>query len=642
MDGSPFGIGRAQPEPAPEAAQRDLLRFLTCGSVDDGKSTLIGRLLFETGQVHEDQLAVLAKDSRRFGTDGEATDYALLLDGLEAEREQGITIDVAYRYFASPRRSFIVADAPGHEQYTRNMATGASNCDLAVILVDASKGLTDQTRRHSRICSLFGIRQVIVAVNKIDRIAGDEAAFRAIEADYAAFARELDFQSITTIPLSARHGDNLVAPSPLTPWYDGPTLLQALETAETVAEAEGRPFRFPVQYVNRPDASFRGYAGTVASGQVKAGDRIVVAPSGRTASIARIVTWDGDQPSARAGDAVTLVLSQEVDIARGDVLAHPHDRPAAVDRFAAHVLWMDETPLDPQRSYLLRIGTKLLPVRVSAPQSASDAAGSAPDHAATLEMNGIGQCVLTVTSPIAFDAFRDEPALGAFVLIDRQTNATVAAGTALHPVDQVANIHLTNAAVERRDHERQNGHRGGAVWLTGLSGSGKSTIAKEVERRLHARGIRTTLLDGDNLRHGLNRDLGFSDADRAENVRRAGEVAKLFAESGVIALCALISPARAQREALRERFGDLAFVEVYVDADIEVCRARDTKGLYARAAAGELKGMTGVDSPYDVPEKPDLVISSQSTTADEAATKVIDHLIQKGLLWGDSVDSFSI
>jgi len=603
MDGNDFsGPGR-----------RDLLRFLTCGSVDDGKSTLIGRLLFEIGQVHDDQLAVLARESRRFGTTGEAPDYALLLDGLEVEREQGITIDVAYRYFSSPRRSFIVADTPGHEQYTRNMATGASTCDLAVILVDATKGLSPQTERHSRIAALFGVGQVVLAINKMDRIAGDEAVFRGIERAYADFADSLGFRSVIAIPTSALGGDNLARLSELTPWYDGPTLLKALETAETTPAVASAPFRFPVQYVNRPDAGFRGYSGTVAAGRVRSGDRIVVCPSGRAATVARIVTWDGDRVSAHAGDAVTLVLSEDVDVARGDVLAHPHDRPASVERFAGDLMWLDDAPFDASRGYLARIGTWTGPVRLAGPGG----------PLAGLSANAIEPGILTLSAPIAFDAFQDNPTTGGFILIDRESNATVAAGVARRAVDQIANIHPVPSTVDRLDRDRLSGHRGGAVWFTGLPGSGKSTIAAEVERRLHARGVRTVLLDGDNLRHGLNRDLGFSDADRAENVRRAGEVARLFADNGVVALCALISPSEPQRQAIRHRFEHRPFLEVFVDAPLAVCRARDPKGLYARAATGQITDLTGVGSAYDRPARPDLTLDTQLLSPDEAADRVV-------------------
>ncbi|MFC5345554.1 adenylyl-sulfate kinase [Brevundimonas staleyi] len=627
MDGVAFRL----PSPGPAEAERGLLRFLTCGSVDDGKSTLIGRLLFETGQVRDDHLATLERDSPRFGTTGAAPDYALLLDGLEAEREQGITIDVAYRYFSSARRSFIVADTPGHAQYTRNMATGASTSDLAVILVDATRGITDQTERHSRIVSLFGIRQVILAVNKMDRVGGSQATFDAIETAYRAFARDLGFEALTVIPLSARDGDNLTTRSRLTPWFAGPTLLEALDRARTDVDlALERPFRFPVQWVNRPDAGFRGYAGTVASGRVRAGDRVVVGPSGQVATIDRIVTWEGDQPSARAGDAVTLVLAEAVDVSRGDVLAHPHDRPASVERFVGRLLWMDETPLDPARSYLLRLGTRTVAARVRVLDAASD--GTAPVEGVTLAMNAIARVALTLSSPVAFDPFASDPLTGGFILIDRETHATVAAGTALHPLDQPADIHVASGAVDRRQRERLNGHRGAVVWFTGLSGSGKSTLAVEVERCLHGRGIRTVLLDGDNLRHGLNRDLGFSEDDRAENIRRAGEVARLFAETGVVTLCAFISPRQAQRDAVRTRMDEGLFLEVFVDAPVALCRARDPKGLYAKADRRAITGLTGVDAPYEPPVSPDLTLSTEIDPVERCAARVIARLEAEGVI----------
>ncbi len=595
------------------APEKSLLRLITCGSVDDGKSTLVGRLLSDGDLLSDDQRAAMQRDSVRWGTQGSAPDVALLLDGLREEREQGITIDVAWRYFSTARRSFIVADTPGHEQYTRNMVTAASTAELALVLVDARQGLLMQTRRHSLIVSLMGLRQVVLAVNKMDLVDGDQTVFRKIENTYLDFARELGFSAITAIPTSARGGDNLARRSDLTRWYDGPTLLEALETAETATASTPAPFRFPVQYVNRPNADFRGYSGTVAAGLVRAGDHIVVCPSGRTGTVARIVAWEGDRASARAGDAVTLVLTEDIDVARGDVLAHPHNRPASVERLAGELLWLDETPLEPSRGYLVRIGTRVEPVRLSAID------GGDPG----LAMNGIGPVILTLPTPVAFDAFRDSPATGSFILIDRETNATVAAGVARYPVSQTPNIHAAPSAVDRRDHERLNGHRGGAIWFTGLPGSGKTTIAGEVERRLHARGVRTVLLDGDNLRHGLNHGLGFSAADRAENVRRAGEVARLFADAGVVALCALVSPSQVQRHAVRLRFGDRPFLEVFVDASLATCRARDPKGLYARAAAGEIAEMTGVSAPYDIPGKPELILDTRQLSPGEAADRVM-------------------
>ncbi|WP_298744012.1 adenylyl-sulfate kinase [uncultured Brevundimonas sp.] len=612
MDGEVVALSRVIPDPA----ARDHLRFLTCGSVDDGKSTLIGRLLYDTGQVADDQLAALERDSRRFGAAGDDLDFALLLDGLEAEREQGITIDVAHRYFSTARRNFIVADTPGHEQYTRNMATGASGCDAAVILVDATRGLTAQTERHSRIVSLFGIRHVILAVNKIDLVDYDPSVFDALASGYAAFAAGLAFRSVAAVPISARQGDNVVRRGPRLPWFGGPTLIDALEGLPVEDNRLSRPFRFLVQYVNRPDHAFRGYAGTVASGRLRAGDQVVVSPSGKAATVSRIVTWEGDRTSAEAGDAVTLVLKEEVDVARGDVLALPHARPASVERFSASLLWMDDRPFTRDRAYRIRIGGRTAPVRV---QLTEPEAGAA----AGLDLNEIAAAELTLSSPIAFDPFADDPAMGGFVLIDRETGAVAAAGVARAALGQAGHIYPTAEAVSRRDRSRLNGHEGGAIWLTGLPGSGKSTIATALELKLHARGIRTVLLDGDNLRHGLNRDLGFSPEDRAENVRRAGEVARLFVEGGVISLCAFVSPGIAARQAVRERMPPNGFLEVFVDAPLGACRARDPKGLYARADAGGIADLTGVGSPYEPPSDPDLVLDTLAFGPETAADRII-------------------
>jgi len=605
--------------PQTQRAERDLLRFLTCGSVDDGKSTLIGRLLFETGQVPEDQLATLERDSRRFGTDGANLDYALLLDGLEAEREQGITIDVAYRYMSTPRRSFIVADTPGHEQYTRNMATGASTCDAAVVLVDAVKGVTAQTARHSRIVALFGIRHVILAVNKIDLVAHDPSVFVRIRDAYAELVADLGFHSVTAIPVSARRGDNLTTSSAATPWYDGPSLIRALEDLPVAETGVARPFRLVVQYVNRPDADFRGYAGTITSGEVRVGDVLAVCPSGRTARLARILLGDIEAVQARAGDAVTLVLDDEMDVARGDVLAPADDRPAVSDRLDVRLLWMGDQPFDPAGRYQVKLGARILPARLTL-----------SDAAVVLASNEVADGRLNLSSPVAADAFRDDPAQGAFVLIDRTTGVTVAAGVVVGTSDQTAHIHYSSAAVSRETHELLNGHRGGVVWLTGLSGAGKSTVAQALQQSLHGRGCRTVLLDGDNLRHGLNRDLGFSDADRAENVRRTGEAARLFAETGVIAICALISPRQADRDAVRARFDDDRFVEVFVDASLESCRARDPKGLYARASAGTIAGFTGIAAPYEAPRAPDLTLATEQLSPASAAGAVRRLLEERG------------
>ena len=612
--------------------QRGLLRFLTCGSVDDGKSTLIGRLLYDSKLILDDQLASLQRDSVRHGTTGEDLDLALLVDGLEAERQQGITIDVAYRFFTTDRRSFIVADTPGHEQYTRNMATGASNADLAVILIDARKGVLTQSKRHSYICSLLGVRHVVLAVNKIDLVDYDQAVFDQIVADYAAFAKTLGFASVVPVPISARHGDNVTVRSEKTAWYKGPTLLEHLETIDVESDATHKPFRFPVQWVNRPNLDFRGFSGTVASGVIKPGDKVTVAASGRETTVARIVTYDGDLAEARAGDAVTLTLADEVDIARGDLLVPPTARPEVADQFAANVIWMGDEPLLPGRPYLMRIGTRYVPVKVTSLKHKVDV--NTLEHLAgkTLALNEIGECNLSASSPVAFDAYTENRETGAFILIDRYTNATVGAGMIEFGLRRAANIHRQALLVTRADHERLNGHKPAALWFTGLSGSGKSTIANLVERQLHDRGVRTFLLDGDNVRHGLNRDLGFSDADRVENIRRVGEVAKLFVEAGVVVLCSFISPFRAERRMVRELFTDGEFLEVFVDTPLEDCIARDPKGLYAKALDGKIANFTGVSSPYEAPEAAELTLATAALAPEDAAEKVIAELAKRGLI----------
>jgi len=622
----------AQAASAFAGGQRGLLRFLTCGSVDDGKSTLIGRLLYDSKLILDDQLASLQRDSVRHGTTGEDLDLALLVDGLEAERQQGITIDVAYRFFTTDRRSFIVADTPGHEQYTRNMATGASNADLAVILIDARKGVLTQSKRHSYICSLLGVRHVVLAVNKIDLVDYDQKVFDQIVADYGAFAKTLGFASIVPVPISARHGDNVTVRSEKTAWYKGPTLLEHLETVDVESDATSKPFRFSVQWVNRPNLDFRGFSGTVASGVVKPGDRVTVAASGRETSIARIVTYDGDLPEARAGDAVTLTLADEVDIARGDLLVPPTARPEVADQFAANVIWMGDEPLLPGRPYLMRIGTRYVPVKVTSLKHKVDV--NTLEHLAgkTLALNEIGECNLSASSPIAFDAYTENRETGAFILIDRYTNATVGAGMIEFGLRRAANIHRQALLVTRADHERLNGHKPAALWFTGLSGSGKSTIANLVERQLHDRGVRTFLLDGDNVRHGLNRDLGFSDADRVENIRRVGEVAKLFVEAGMVVLCSFISPFRAERRMVRELFTDGEFLEVFVDTPLEDCIARDPKGLYAKALDGKIANFTGVSSPYEAPEAAELTLATVALAPEDAAEKVIAELAKRGLI----------
>ncbi|CAN5246255.1 sulfate adenylyltransferase subunit CysN [soil metagenome] len=623
MDGS---------QASPEVLDRGLLRFLTCGSVDDGKSTLIGRLLYDAKLIFDDQLETLERDSKKHGTDGENIDFALLVDGLEAERQQGITIDVAYRFFTTKRRSFIVADTPGHEQYTRNMATGASSADVAVILIDARKGVLTQSKRHSYICSLLGIRNVVLAVNKIDLMGYDQKVFDGIVADYMAFAAKLDFASVTPIPLSARFGDNVTDRSTRMDWYTGQTLVEFLETVDVDSEMSAKPFRFPVQWVNRPNLDFRGFSGTIASGVIHPGDRIAVAASGRESTIARIVTADGDLAEARAGDAVTLTLTDEVDIARGDIIAPAKERPEVADQFAAHVLWMHEDALLPGRPYLMRIGTSYVPVRVTALKHKVDVETLDQAAGKTLAMNEIGFCNLSTSTPVAFDAYADNRETGAFILIDRYTNATVGAGMISFGLRRAANIHRQALLVSREERETLNGHKPVVLWFTGLSGSGKSTIANLVERELHDRGVRTFLLDGDNVRHGLNRDLGFTDEDRVENIRRIGEVAKLFVEAGVVVLTSFISPFRAERRMARELLAEGEFLEVFVDTPIEDCIKRDPKGLYEKAQKGEIANFTGISSPYEEPENAEIVLKTASLAPEDAAKHVLAELAKRGVI----------
>jgi bifunctional enzyme CysN/CysC len=605
-------------------AEKGLLRFLTCGSVDDGKSTLIGRLLYDSKLILDDQLASITRDSGRYGTLGEETDLALLVDGLEAEREQGITIDVAYRYFATPRRAFIVADTPGHEQYTRNMATGASTTDLAVVLVDARKGVLSQTRRHSYICSLLGVRSIVLAVNKIDLVEWSEEVFRRIVAEYLSFVGPLNFSKVVPIPMSARHGDNIVARSQRTSWYDGPSLLDHLETVEVAQTAARLALRFPVQWVNRPNLDFRGYAGTVASGRVAVGDDVVVASSGKASRIQRIVTFDGDRASANAGDAVTLTLADEVDIGRGDVLVPPQQRPEVTDQFRAHLLWMNEEPLLPGRSYLLRIGTRTLPAQVTTLKYKIDVNTLEQRPGRTLRLNEIGFCNLSTASPVAFDAYADNRRTGAFVLIDRFTHATAGAGMIAFGLRRATNIHRQSHLVDKAARAALNCQTPCVLWFTGLPGSGKSTLANLVEKALHRRGIHTMTLDGDNIRHGVNRDLGFTEADRVENIRRVGETAKLFVEAGLVVLCSFISPFRAERDMVRELLAPGEFAEIFVDVPLAECIRRDPKGLYAKALAGGIENFTGIDSPYEAPQAPDIHVAGVQETPETAAARIVD------------------
>ena len=611
--------------------QKSLLRFLTCGSVDDGKSTLIGRLLSDTKQIFEDQLAALERDSRKHGTTGEDVDFALLVDGLEAEREQGITIDVAYRFFATPKRKFIVADTPGHEQYTRNMATGASTADLAIVLVDARQGVLRQTRRHSIIASLLGIRNIVVAINKIDLVGFDQKVFDRITAEYGVFAESLGFKSIVPIPMSARFGDNVTRRSDKMGWYSGPTLIEHLETVVVEEEAVARPFRFPVQYVNRPNLDFRGFAGTIASGSISQGDEIVVAKSGKPSTVKRIVAHGGDLRTAVAGQAITLVLDDEVEVSRGNVLVTPDARPNVADQFAANVVWFDENALLPGRSYILRTETDQASATVTDLKYRINVNDFAHEAAKSLEMNEVGVCNISAQSPVAFDSFADNRNTGAFILIDRISNATVGAGMILHALRRSENIHWQSLDVSRKSRADLKNQRPAVLWFTGLSGSGKSTVANLLERKLHAAGRHTYVLDGDNVRHGLNRDLGFTDEDRVENIRRVAEVAKLMADAGLIVIVSFISPFRAERRMAREMMGQGEFVEVFVDTPFEECAKRDPKGLYARALAGAIKNFTGVDSPYETPENPEIHLETFGKTPEEMVEAVESWLNERDL-----------
>ncbi len=613
---------------------KSLLRFITCGSVDDGKSTLIGRMLYESHMVFEDHLAALEADSKKVGTQGGDLDFALLLDGLTAEREQGITIDVAYRFFSTERRKFIVADTPGHEQYTRNMVTGASTADLAVILIDARKGVLTQTRRHSYLVSLIGIKHVVLAINKMDLVGFDRETFDDIEADYRAFAAQIGLTDIVAIPLSALKGDNIVEISADTPWYTGPSLFEHLETVAVDDDRAQGAFRLPVQWVNRPDLDFRGFSGTVVNGTVRPGDRVRVAPAGTVSTVDRIVTMDGDLPEAVAGQSVTITLADEVDVSRGDVLCAADQPPEVADQFEAHVIWMTDQPMLPGRPYLLKIGTRTVGVTIGHPKYKVNVNTLEQNPANTLELNEIGVANLNLDRPIAFDPYRECRDTGGFIIIDRITNATLGAGLLHFALRRSQNIHWQAVEVDKSARAALNGHRSGVVWFTGLSGSGKSTIANLVEQRLHTLGVRTYLLDGDNVRHGLNRDLGFTEADRVENIRRVAEVAGLMVDAGLVVLTAFISPFRSERRLARERVGDGEFVEVFVDTPLALAEERDPKGLYRKARAGELKNFTGIDSPYEPPEAAEVHVDTSALTPDQAADEIVEHLRRTGIISG--------
>ena len=615
---------------------KSLLRFITCGSVDDGKSTLIGRLLYDSKMIFEDQLAALEADSKRVGTQGQNIDFALLVDGLAAEREQGITIDVAYRFFATDRRKFIVADTPGHEQYTRNMVTGASTADLAVILVDARKGVLTQTRRHSYLCHLLGIRNIVLAINKMDLVDYDQHVFDRIRLAYSAFAQSIGITHFTPIPISGFVGDNITARSDKTPWYDGAPLMELLETVEIDADADRtKPFRLPVQWVNRPNLDFRGFSGLIAGGTVQPGDPVRILPSGKTSTVARVVTLDGDLEHGLAGQSVTLTLADEVDCSRGDVIAAAGDPPQAADQFEATIVWMADEAMLPGRSYWLKLGTQTVTVNVQQPKYQVNVNTMEHTAAKTLELNAIGVANLSTDRPLVFESYdagtnaspnRD---LGGFILIDKFTNATVAAGMIHFSLRRAQNVHWQATDITREARAGSMRQKPAVLWFTGLSGAGKSTIANLVEKKLARMNRHTFLLDGDNVRHGLNRDLGFTDADRVENIRRVGEVAKLMTDAGLIVITAFISPFRAEREMVRQMLPAGEFVEVFVDTSLAEAEKRDVKGLYAKARSGQLKNFTGIDSPYEAPEDAEIRIDTSALSPDEAADRIVNYLLDR-------------
>jgi bifunctional enzyme CysN/CysC len=612
---------------------KELLRFITCGSVDDGKSTLIGRLLYDSRQIFDDQMAALERDSKRVGTQGQEVDFALLVDGLAAEREQGITIDVAYRFFATAKRKFIVADTPGHEQYTRNMVTGASTAELAVILIDARKGVLEQTRRHSILAQLVGIRRFVLAVNKMDLVDYDPKLFKGISDNYRAFAKRIGIDDWAAIPVSGLKGDNIAARGAGTPWYDGPTLIEHLEAMPIDSDADSaKPFRMPVQMVSRPSHDFRGFAGQIASGTIALGDSVRILPSGRTTTIDRIVTMGGDLDEAVAGQSVTLTFADEVDCSRGDVIAAAQDAPHAADQFEARIVWMDEEHLVPGRGYWLKLGTQMVTATVAAPKYQLNVNTLEELAAKTLELNAIGIAEVTTDRDLVFEPYAvpggaPNRALGGFILVDKVSHATVAAGMLHFALRRAENIHRQALDVSRETHAGLKGQKPAVLWFTGLSGAGKSTIANLVEKKLAGRGRHTFLLDGDNVRHGLNKDLGFTEADRIENIRRVGEVARLMADAGLIVLTAFISPFRAERDMVRRMMAQGEFIEIHVDTPLAEAEKRDVKGLYAKARAGDLPNFTGIDSPYEPPESPELHIDTLAMTADEAADLIVERLL---------------
>lgn len=607
---------------------KSLLRFITCGSVDDGKSTLIGRLLYDSKMIFEDQLAALEADSKRVGTQGQEIDFALLVDGLAAEREQGITIDVAYRFFTTEKRKFIVADTPGHEQYTRNMVTGASTADLAVILIDARKGVLTQTRRHSYLAHLLGIRHIVLAVNKMDLVEYDRLRYEMIVEDYRCFARDIGIADFTAIPISGFKGDNITSSSGNTPWFDGPSLIELLENVPVDNEADqAKPFRMPVQWVNRPNLDFRGFAGQVASGTIGKGDAVRILPSGKASTISRIVTLDGDIDSAVAGQSVTICLADEVDCSRGDVIAVADQPPQVADQFEANIVWMSDEALIPGRAYWLKLGTQTVSATVQPPKYQVNVNTMEHLAAKTLELNAIGVAEIATDKPLVFESYSDSRTLGGFILIDKISNATVAAGMLNFALRRAQNVHWQAVDISRDAHAAQKGQVPRLLWFTGLSGSGKSTIANLVEKKLYALGRHSFLLDGDNVRHGLNKDLGFTETDRIENIRRVGEVAKLMTDAGLIVLTAFISPFKAERDMVRSMLPEGDFLEIFIDTPLAEAEQRDVKGLYKKARAGELKNFTGIDSPYEAPERPEIRIDTTRISAEDAAEIIVERVI---------------
>lgn len=607
--------------------QKELLRFITCGSVDDGKSTLIGRMLYESHMLFDDQLAALEADSKKVGTQEGEIDFALLVDGLAAEREQGITIDVAYRFFSTDKKKYIVADTPGHEEYTRNMATGASTADVAIILVDASQGVLTQTRRHSFIVSMVGVKRIILAVNKLDLVDYSQDVFNQIKQDYHNFANEaLSLEEITAIPISALKGDNIVGPSENTPWYSGQSIMEYLETVEVAAEAQSRPFRMPVQWVNRPNREFRGFTGLIGSGTVSTGDKIRVLPSGTESTVSRIVTYDGDLELAGAGRSITLTLADEIDISRGDIITSADSPCTSADQFQARILWMDDSAMASGRQYVYKSNSQTTSMTLGKLKHRIDVNTLEELPAKELDMNEIGVCNISLSSRVAFDPYDSDPVMGGFVIVDRMTNNTVGMGLIDYALRRADNIHWQSMDVTKQSRAEQKGQRPRLVWFTGLSGSGKSSIANVLEKKLQAMGRHTITLDGDNIRHGLNRDLGFTKVDRVENIRRVGETSKLMVEAGLICISSFISPFASERDTVREMLEDGEFIEVFVDTPLEVCEERDVKGLYAKARAGELPNFTGISSPFEAPQNPEIRIDTTQMSAEEAAEQIIDYL----------------